>query len=112
MGRVRHRFKGETGLDAVAVLTVAKADQVVNALLDGEAVVQEIAIPDVRRPEDCFSRVVHPRRGPSMSYWIIAPRPFHPGGAGVRNLINALDAARSPVRIHRRWNSSSPRLAP
>lgn len=52
MGRVRHRFKGETGLDAVAVLTVAKADQVVNALLDGEAVVQEIAIPEVRRPED------------------------------------------------------------
>ena len=52
VGRVRHRFEGATGLEAVAVQAVAKANQVVNALSDGKAVVQEIAVPDVRRPED------------------------------------------------------------
>ena len=44
-GKVRHRFEGATGLDAVALLAVAKAEPVVIALLDGRTVVKEIAIP-------------------------------------------------------------------
>jgi leucyl-tRNA synthetase len=44
-GKVRHRFEGAIGLDAVALLAVAKANPVVIALLGGRAVVKEIAIP-------------------------------------------------------------------
>jgi leucyl-tRNA synthetase len=44
-GKVRHRFEGSTGLDIAALLTAAKADPIVVALLDGKAVVKEIAIP-------------------------------------------------------------------
>jgi leucyl-tRNA synthetase len=44
-GRVCHRFEGATGLNAIALLAAAKADSVVTALLDGKAVVKEIAIP-------------------------------------------------------------------
>ena len=44
-GKVRHRFEGAAGLDADALLAVAKAEPMVIALLDGKAVVKEIAIP-------------------------------------------------------------------
>jgi leucyl-tRNA synthetase len=44
-GKVRHRFEGSTGLDAIALLAAAKADSVITALLDGKVVVKEIAIP-------------------------------------------------------------------
>jgi leucyl-tRNA synthetase len=44
-GKVRHRFQGSTGLDAAALLMAAKADSAVADLLDGKAVVKEIAIP-------------------------------------------------------------------
>jgi len=44
-GKVRHRFEGATGLDAGALLAVAKADPVVIALLDGRVVVKELAVP-------------------------------------------------------------------
>ena len=44
-GKVRHRFEGSTGLDASALLAVAKGDLAVIALLDGWTVVKEIVIP-------------------------------------------------------------------
>jgi leucyl-tRNA synthetase len=44
-GKVRHRFEGAAGLDATALLTAAKTDSAVIALLDGRTVVKEIAIP-------------------------------------------------------------------
>ncbi len=44
-GEVRHCFRSSTGLDAAALLITAKADSVVAGLLDGKAVVKEIAIP-------------------------------------------------------------------
>jgi leucyl-tRNA synthetase len=44
-GKVRHRFEGATGLNAIALLAAAKADSVVTALLYGKTVVKEIAIP-------------------------------------------------------------------
>ncbi len=44
-GKVRHRFQGATGLDAVALLATAKADPAVTALLAGRTVVKEIGIP-------------------------------------------------------------------
>ena len=44
-GKVRHRFEGSTGLDAIALLATAKADSVVTALLDGKTLVKEIVIP-------------------------------------------------------------------
>ena len=44
-GKVRHRFEGATGLDADALLAVAKAEPVVSALLDGRVVVKEIVVP-------------------------------------------------------------------
>jgi leucyl-tRNA synthetase len=44
-GKVRHRFEGATGLDATALLTAAKTDSAVIALLDGRTVVKEIASP-------------------------------------------------------------------
>jgi leucyl-tRNA synthetase len=44
-GKVRHRFQGSTRLDAAALLIAAKADSAVADLLDGKAVVKEIAIP-------------------------------------------------------------------
>jgi leucyl-tRNA synthetase len=44
-GKVRHRFEGAAGLDADALLAVAKAEPMVIALLDGRAVVKEIAVP-------------------------------------------------------------------
>jgi leucyl-tRNA synthetase len=44
-GKVRHRFEGAAGLDADALLAVAKAEPMVIALLDGRAAVKEIAVP-------------------------------------------------------------------
>jgi leucyl-tRNA synthetase len=44
-GKVRCRFEGATGLDAIALLAAAKADAVVAALLNDKVVVKEIAIP-------------------------------------------------------------------
>jgi leucyl-tRNA synthetase len=42
---LRHRFEGAAGLDADALLAVAKAEPVVIALLDGRTVMKEIAVP-------------------------------------------------------------------
>jgi len=44
-GKVRHRFHGETGLDANALAAAAKAEPQVGALLEGRKVMKEIAIP-------------------------------------------------------------------
>ncbi|MEQ5841167.1 leucine--tRNA ligase [Paraburkholderia acidicola] len=44
-GKVRHRFRGETGLDATALIAAAKAEPEVSGLLDGRNVTKEIAIP-------------------------------------------------------------------
>ena len=44
-GKVRHRFHGETGLDASALAAAAKAEPQVRALLEGRKVMKEIAIP-------------------------------------------------------------------
>jgi leucyl-tRNA synthetase len=44
-GKVRHRFKGEAGLDAGTLLAAAKAEPQVTILLDGKKIVKEIAIP-------------------------------------------------------------------
>ncbi|MFM0288119.1 leucine--tRNA ligase [Paraburkholderia megapolitana] len=44
-GKVRHRFRGETGLDAYALIVAAKAEPEVGALLQGRDVMKEIAIP-------------------------------------------------------------------
>jgi leucyl-tRNA synthetase len=43
-GKVRHRFRGENGLDASALMAAAKAEPQVSALLEGRYVT-EIAIP-------------------------------------------------------------------
>jgi leucyl-tRNA synthetase len=44
-GKVRHRFRGETGLDAMALVAAAKAEPEVGALLNGKNVTKEIAVP-------------------------------------------------------------------
>jgi leucyl-tRNA synthetase len=44
-GKVRHRFRGETGLDAMTLIAAAKAEPQVSALLEGRNVTKEIAIP-------------------------------------------------------------------
>jgi leucyl-tRNA synthetase len=44
-GKVRYRFEGVTGLDAIGLLAAARADAVVAALLNDKVVVKEIAIP-------------------------------------------------------------------
>ena len=44
-GKVRHRFCGKTGLDAMELIAAAKAEPEVGALLNGKSVTKEIAIP-------------------------------------------------------------------
>ncbi|MGL4288498.1 MAG: leucine--tRNA ligase, partial [Phreatobacter sp.] len=44
-GKLRHRFQAGAGLDAAALLKAAKADPKVTALLAGQTVTKEIAIP-------------------------------------------------------------------
>ncbi len=44
-GKLRHRFQASAGLDAVALLAAAKAEPQVAALLQGKAVLKEIAVP-------------------------------------------------------------------
>ena len=44
-GKLRHRFRGEAGLDGPGLMAVAKDLPQVTALLDGKVLIKEIAIP-------------------------------------------------------------------
>ncbi|MBV9252214.1 MAG: leucine--tRNA ligase, partial [Acetobacteraceae bacterium] len=44
-GKVRHRFQGSSGMDAAALLAMAKTDPQVTKLLNGKIIVKEIAVP-------------------------------------------------------------------
>ncbi len=44
-GKLRHRFVAEVGLDAMALISAAKAEADVTTLLDGKTIVKQVAVP-------------------------------------------------------------------